>query len=221
MKFPRICDAIRLLNEFRFRHWHELIQHTIHPDVGGARLMDQLQNWRDLKIRADTMRVQRGRESFGAQVRHDDVPVRIIHVVGIAMEQGVTDKPLIQRDPESDVGLAYVIRANCVRKPPVDILLRPDPLPVNSYRCEMFVRGQNPVVNDCRNVSRRDVPQTDYAVGNLTEQNAATRAPPRPVPPRQSLKVERGNAQRYLQFGAQSIQQNSATRDPRKDACSG
>jgi hypothetical protein len=114
------------------------------------------------------MRIQRGRESFGAQVRHNDVPVRIIHLIGIAIQQSVTDKPFIQRDPESNVGLTCVIGANCICKPPVDILLRPDPLPVNSHRCEMFIRGQNPVVNDCRNVSSRDVPQTGYAVRNLS-----------------------------------------------------
>src|SRR5580700_5865804 len=47
-------------------------------------------------------------------------------------------------------------------------------------------------------------PATPFATS--TEQNAATRAPLRPVPPRQSLKVEQGNAQRYLQFGAQLLQ---------------
>ena len=90
--------------------------------------------------------------------------MRIIHLLGVAIEQGVSNELLIQSDRDSNCGLAWITRSSGVHEPSVNILAGPEQLTINPHEIEMFGWAQEPVINDRRNISRRKVPQTSYPV---------------------------------------------------------
>src|ERR1700721_3498772 len=100
MKLPWRSDAIRLVNPFRFGNRNEFVQHSVAPKIASSSLMDQSRDWSYIKIRFDPLGVQGSGKTFAAQVRDDDVPMRIVDFVGVAIEQGVADKSCIQSDRE-------------------------------------------------------------------------------------------------------------------------
>ena len=73
------------------------------------------------------------------------MPVRIVHIVRVAVEQGVADKPLLQGDREGNSGLAWVTRSNGVREPAVNVLAGPKQLRLRS--CTLCVTSRTDIPN--------------------------------------------------------------------------
>ena len=112
MKFAGAGDAVGLVDEFCLGNRDELVEHSVHADVASPRLVNQPRNWRRAEIGLDSIRVQRSGKTARPQTGHDDVPVRIVHFLPVAIQERVADQLLIQCDSVRDRRLICVARSN-------------------------------------------------------------------------------------------------------------
>ena len=90
--------------------------------------------------------------------------MRIIHILRVAIEQGVAGQSSIQGDRERNSGLAWVTRSKGVLEPCVNVLAGPKQMTIHPHEIKVFDWTPEPIIDNRRKISRGKVSQTGYPV---------------------------------------------------------
>jgi hypothetical protein len=156
VKLARKRDAVGVLYVTRLRDRHMLVEHPVHGDIPGSRLMDQPLHGNRIEVRLDPVRIQSRGYARRPQAWIGDVPVRIVVFARIVVQQRIAGKGSRHDDRPSQGWLVRIARRDGAKKALARVLDGSQARTVDAQEVEMFVGTRVPVADDGLDVLRTD-----------------------------------------------------------------